>query len=82
MFQRAFWIAAIERAIKTFAQTAVALIGGDAVLSIVDVDAGGIAGISGTAAVVSVLTSLASIPLSQGSSPSLVPDAEVKAASS
>jgi hypothetical protein len=81
MFHRSFWIAAVERAIKTFAQTAVALVGGDAVLSIVDIDAGAIAGVAGTAAVVSVLTSLASIPLSQGSSPSLVPAAEVTAAS-
>lgn len=81
MFHRSFWIAAVERAIKTFAQTAVALVGGDTFLSIVDVDAGAIAGVAGAAAVVSVLTSLASIPLSTGSSPSLVPAAEVTAAS-
>jgi hypothetical protein len=82
MFTRAFWIAAVERSIKTFAQSAVALIGGDAVLSIVEIDAGAIAGVSGTAAVVSLLTSLASIPLSHGDSPSLVPESEVEAAAS
>lgn len=82
MFTRAFWIAAVERAVKTFGQTAVALVGGDAVLSIVEIDAGAIAGVAGAAAVVSVLTSLASIPLSTGDSPSLVPDSEVKAAQS
>lgn len=82
MFKRVFWIASVERAIKTCAQTAVALIGGDSVLSIVEIDAGAIAGVAGTAALVSILTSLASIPLSKGDSPSLVPDAEVKAATS
>ncbi len=80
MFTRAFWIAAAERAIKTFAQTAVALVGGDSILSIVDIDAGAIAGVSATAALVSILTSLASTRQGSGDSPSLVPDSEVKAA--
>lgn len=81
MFTKAFWIAAIERAAKTFAQSAVALWGGDAALNIVDIDLGDIAGLSASAAVLSVLTSLASIPLSKGDSPSLVPAAEIEAAS-
>lgn len=80
MFTKAFWIAAGERAIKTFAQTAAALWGGDAALNIVDIDLGEVAGLSASAAALSVLTSLASIPLSKGDSPSLVPAAEVEAA--
>lgn len=80
MFHVAFWIAAGERAAKTFAQTAVALWGGDAALNIIDLDVGAVLGVSASAAVLSVLTSLASIPVSAGESPSLVPAAEVKAA--
>ena len=80
MFTKAFITAAFERAVKTFAQTAAALWGGDAALNIVDLDLGAIAGVSASAAVLSVLTSIASIPLSQGDSPSLVPAAEVEAA--
>lgn len=79
MFTRAFWIAAAERAAKTFAQTAATLWGAGAV-NIVDVDLASIVGISASAAVVSVLTSLGSVPLSRGESPSLVPSAEVEAA--
>lgn len=87
MFKAAFWLAALERATKTFAQTAVGLWGGDAVLdkvgvSIIDINIGDIVGYSASAAVLSVLTSLASIPLSPGSSPSLVPAAETEAAAS
>lgn len=82
MFTKAFWIASFERSVKTFAQTAAALWGGDAALNIVDIDFGQIAGLSASAAVLSVLTSLASVRLSAGDSPSLVPAAEVKAAQS
>lgn len=82
MFTKAFLIAALERAVKTFAQTAVALWGGETVTNIVDLNWGDILGLSGSAAVLSALTSVASIPLSQGNSPSLVPAAEVEAAAS
>lgn len=81
MFKSVFWLAALERSAKTFAQTATALwAGGDAVFNIVDIDIAAVLGVSASAAVVSVLTSLASIPLSPGESPSLVPAAEVAAA--
>lgn len=81
MFTSAFWLATLERATKTFAQTATALwAGGDAVFNIVDIDIAAVLGVSASAAVVSGLTSLASIPLSAGNSPSLVPAAEVEAA--
>lgn len=60
-----YWIrwakAALIRAIKTLAQTAAALLGAGAV-NVVEVDWLTILGISATAAVVSLLTSLAGLP--------------------
>lgn len=56
------WLtAAGVRALKTFAQTAVATIGGNAV-GIVQIDWVGVLSISATAAVVSMLTSIAGLP--------------------
>ena len=54
-----FWKAALERSIKTAAQAAIALIGTGAV-GFTDLDWLQIASVSGVAAVVSILTSLAS----------------------
>jgi hypothetical protein len=54
-----FWRGSLERALKTFAQTLAALIGANAV-NVIDIDWPALAGISATAAVVSVLTSVAS----------------------
>lgn len=57
LFSRAFWMAAITRAVKTLAQTAVALIGTAAVISEVEwavVVSGAL-----LAALLSVLTSIA-----------------------
>lgn len=59
MFTQAFWRAAFERAVKTFAQTLAALIGANAV-NVIDVDWPALLGISATAAIVSILTSVAS----------------------
>jgi hypothetical protein len=58
MWTDSFWRAAGERAIRTVAQTAAALLGTDAV-NIIDVDWAGIAGVSVTAGVLSILTSIA-----------------------
>lgn len=58
MWSSSFWRGAAERAIRTFAQTAVALIGADLV-SVVDIDYATIGGVSATAALLSVLTSIA-----------------------
>lgn len=66
-----FWAATGERAVKTAAQTAVALIGTGAV-GVLDVDWQQIASVSALAAVVSVLTSLASDRLGPDRGPSLV----------
>jgi hypothetical protein len=59
IFTRPFWLDALERAIKTAAQTAVAMIGA-AQVNVLDLPAAAIAGVSLTAAIVSVLTSVAS----------------------
>lgn len=67
----AFWAAALERAVKTAAQTAVALIGTGAV-GITSLDWVQIGSIAATAAVVSILTSLASDRLGSQPGPSLV----------
>jgi len=59
LITRAFWTAAFERAIKTLAQTAVALVS-VAGLGFLDIDWAQVASVAGLAAVVSILTSIAS----------------------
>lgn len=75
-----YWIrwakAALIRAIKTLAQTAAALLGAGAV-NVVEVDWLTILGISATAAVVSLLTSLAGLPEVGNEVPPLFEDSEV-----
>lgn len=55
-----FWAETVERAVKTAAQTGVALLTADGVLNAVDVDWAGSAGVVALATAVSVLTSVAS----------------------
>lgn len=69
MFTKSFAIAALERAIKTFAQAAVAVLVGN-VTGLLDVDWVQLASVSGLAALVSVLTSVASGAVT-GDGPSL-----------
>ena len=64
MLNAAFWKAATERAVKTFAQTVVALIGAQQV-NIIDLNWPSIAGIAATAAALSVFTSIASSPVGE-----------------
>lgn len=66
---RAFWAATTERAIKTFAQAAIAVLGANT-FGLLDADWVGVLSSSGMAAVVSVLTSIASSGMN-GDSPSL-----------
>lgn len=58
ILSREFWSYAGERAIKTFAQTALATLGGGTV-GILAVDWLGVASVAGGAAVLSILTSIA-----------------------
>lgn len=83
MFSKAFWTAAIERAVKTAAQTIAAVyVVGDRITDKFSFDWGDLFQLAAGGVVASLVTSLASIPASKGDSPSLVPEAEVQAAQS
>ena len=69
-----FWAAALERAVKTAAQVAAALIGTGAV-GLTELDWAQIGSVSATAAVLSVLTSLASDRIGPAPGPSMVGEA-------
>lgn len=71
-----FWKATCERAIKTVAQGVVALIGVDVVVPVGSIDWRYILGAAATMGVLSVLTSIASNPLADQGTPSLVKGGE------
>ena len=75
IFTKAFAKAAVERAVKTFAQTEAALLTA-AGTGLLDTDFKVSLSVSGMAAVISILTSVASDAVSNGDGPSLT-DAEV-----
>ncbi|URM90428.1 holin [Streptomyces sp. MRC013] len=58
MTTSAFWKAAAERAVRTFAQAVLGAVGADQ-LGLLDVDWGQAAGVGGLAAVLAVLTAVA-----------------------
>lgn len=62
MWSSKFWRDALERAIKTGLQAALAMLG-TGVTGIIDVDWQNVASVSAVAAVVSLLTSIASNPV-------------------
>lgn len=74
IWTKAFWSAAAERAVKTFAQTEAALLTA-AGTGILDTDWQTSLSVSGMAAVVSLLTSVGSAAFGPGDGPSLT-DAE------
>ena len=74
--EKLFWIAAGERAVKTFAQALVAVFA--AGVTILDVDWQQTVAIAATAAVVSLLTSIASVRLGSFEGPSLAGEAVVE----
>ena len=71
-----FWIAAGERAVKTFAQALVALFVAGVTVLTIDWQQG--LAVAATAAVVSVLTSIASVRLGSFEGPSLAGEAVVE----
>ncbi|MEU8821790.1 holin [Actinoplanes sp. NPDC048796] len=71
MFTTKFWKSALERAVKTFAQAALALLTGDG-LGIVDVDWGNVVSVAALATLASLLTSIVSLPVGEPHSPSIV----------
>ncbi|EEI16251.1 holin [Corynebacterium lipophiloflavum] len=72
MFTTSFWASTLERAVKTFAQTLVAIIGVNAAVPIWQVGWQEVLGVAATATVMSVLTSVASIGAGKVGTPSLV----------
>ena len=71
MFGAQFWKDAVERAVKTAAQTAVALIGTGS-LGLFEIDWVQIGSVTAVAAILSVLTSVASDPVGDSGTASLV----------
>jgi len=74
VWTREFWQGAAERAAKSAAQTLLLMWLSDVPLDLLQIDAVRALGISAGAAVLSVLTSIASAPLGPKGSPSLVDD--------
>jgi len=73
---KTFWIDAAERAVKTFAQSAVATLLASNVLGLISVDFGQLASIAGLATLISVLTSIGSAGTGNSNSASLVVETE------
>jgi len=74
VFTRVFWIQTIERAIKSAAQGALLAIGASEGFNLFESDLSVTLGFALGAAVLSVLTSLVSAPISQKGTPSIVPE--------
>lgn len=73
MLTQAFWIGAIDRAVKSFAQSLLLLWGADAAFNIVEVDIKGALGFAAGAVVLSLLTSLVSAPAGESGTTSFLP---------
>ena len=71
MWTRAFWASAGERAVKTFAQALVPILAADGA-SLLSIDWPTSLGLAATAAVLSVLTSIASAGIGDPGTPALV----------
>ena len=74
--EKLFWVAAGERAVKTFAQSLVALFAAGVTILNIDWQQG--LAVAATAALVSVLTSIASVRLGEFEGPSLAGEAVVE----
>lgn len=74
--EKLYWVSVGERAVKTFAQALVAVFA--AGVTVLDVDWGQALAVAGTAALLSVLTSIASIKLGKFDGPSLADEAVVE----
>ena len=74
--EKLFWVAAGERAVKTFAQSLVALFAAGVTILNIDWQQG--LAVAATAALVSVLTSVASVRVGQFEGPSLEGEAVVE----
>lgn len=72
MLTSQFWQLSLERAIKTFAQSLVAILSASGI-GLLTVGWGPALSTAGAAALLSVLTSLTSAPVGEPNSPSLLP---------
>lgn len=72
MFTRSFWLLASERALKTLAQTFLAMVAAEAVFDALTADWQTILGVSVGAALLSYATSIVSAEIGEHSDPSLV----------
>lgn len=71
----AFWSGVLDRALKSFAQQLLLLWGADQGLNLLSIDWRSALGLAGGAALLSLLTSLASAPVGDKGSTSLLPGA-------
>lgn len=78
MWTTRFWKDAVERALKTFAQTLIALLGVGG-FGIIDAPWFSSLSVAGLAAVLSVLSSVASVTVGEQGTASLVPASETVA---
>lgn len=72
MFTILFWKQALERSVKTFAQSIIAATTISGTTTLADISMGGVFATAGVAAVISILTSIVSAPLSPQGNPSLI----------
>lgn len=75
MFTTAFWLGVLDRTIKSAATTALVLIAGNGPFNVLHTDWQAILGLTGGAALASVLTSLASTPFGDRGTTSMIPGA-------
>jgi len=74
MFTYAFWRGVIERGVKTFAQALLTMFLAAGVASLFEIDYKAALGVAGLQVVLSILTSIVSVPFSVEGSPSMVRD--------
>ena len=76
MLTAAFWMGALDRAVKSAAQALLLLWGADEGFNLISVDLPTSLGLAAGAAVLSVLTSIASAPAGEKGSSALLPGAK------
>ena len=80
LYGKDFWVASSERAVKTFAQSLLALFVGDSALNVVNISWEHGLVVAATATLVSFLTSVVSAQVGPAGSPSLVAEPVVEGA--
>ncbi|MDQ3029659.1 MAG: holin [Actinomycetota bacterium] len=76
MWTRSFALGALDRAVKSFAQSLIVLWSADEGFNVLEITAGPTFGVAVGAAVLSLLTSIASSPVGDPGSTSLIPGAD------